>query len=733
MFPFETDRQDRPWFLLLAGTALAEVIILFAVMWHTAAGHFMLPLDDSYIHLQYARQLAAGEPLVYTHGMAPSGGMTSPLYSLLLTPALFLGLDGARGAFVAFLFGAALWMLLPIWVYQLTTRLANCLCGLVAAALVLANGHILWNFLSGMETALFTMLALGAALAAQCWWQAERPYARVMFVACLALLPLARPEGILLVLLAIAIVLLRRGAAPRLSIVPLLAALVPFAIWLCILRIATGDWRPAGLTVKGLTAHPILDWPDRFGILFETWSAIAFKFHANLVPDPAYAAFKGTISLPYIPVGVGLLAATGGAMLVVMEWRVGRPAGGTLTALTWIVGLASIGASALPFIHQQRYLAPWTVFALILAVTAIRRIGQLFQQLEEPVIKALAIALAVISFPSLGFWMAEYGRNSRDIYHLLREATFRLQEERRPIALTDAGALAYYTAIPVYDFVGLTSPEFTTVVLQGEGALIERLARLPENSRPVALVSYRSWFSPEFPVGSPEWTVTIPTTTITSGTVLQRFPIEWDAIERGLAPPFRHGAVTILDLDIADIDSEEAAVYTSMVGPLDRNHRAWPQPLSPIVQFMPAPLTMADPESTGTLTIAAAGMAVEGIRVVRREKFQFSPTRPHRDKLLLLARVGSLRAGDPFLQAAANVRISVTSRRTGHTVSTVAGVPDFAAVPYSELEVRLADLLDSAGGDAWWITVESEPPGGAWLSGHYWILNETKENAGGGD
>ncbi len=719
MFPFESDREDRPWFLALALVALAEVAVLAGLSWKIAGGHFMLPLDDSYIHLQYAKQLAAGDPLVYTKGMNPSGGMTSPAYVLLLAPAMLLGLNGVKGAMVAFLAGALLWTLLPIWVYQLTKRLTNCLCGAVAAGLVLANGHLLWNFLSGMETALFTTLLVGGILAAQVWWQDERPYSRAVLAAALCLLPLTRPEGALLSMLLLAILLMRKNDSPRLPAYLPVAGLLPLLGWFLILKGATGDWRPAGLTIKGVMSHPQLSGMDRLAVVSETLAAIVTRFHANLVPDRAYAAFKGMDSMPYIPPGLGILAMLGAGFLVIFEWRAKRFAGGTLLALAWIGGLVSVAASWLPFIHQQRYLAPWTVLAVVLALVAVRRIAQLFQQLEEPVTKVLGLALLVVSLPSLGFWMTEYGRNARDIYGLLRVASFSLLDERHPIALTDAGVLAYYTQAPTHDLVGLTSPEFTRAALEGEGATLEALRDLPHEKRPRSLVGYREWFSPNFPLGDPEWVVAIPKTTITSGTAMGRFPIEWDRIDRGSQVAFAAGTRILLDLNVADMASEAQAVYTHSTDDGDRDHRAWPQPLAPVVPFA---MPMDDEETTATLS--AAALAVEGGRVVRRESFNFSPAGAMAGEAALVARISALPEGTPFVNPAVRLRVSASSLATGYTASRELALPVAGEIPPGGVQLPLGELLDEAGGEGWRITIDAPANKGAWISCHYWIVTE---------
>lgn len=711
------------WELLLAALALLQAVALAVVSFMLADRHFMLPLDDSYIHLQYARMMAAGQPLVYTTGMTSSGGMTSPLYVMLLTPALWIGLGGVKGAAAAFALGTVVWMAIPIVVGRLAGLLAGPLAGRIAGLLVLANGHLLWNALSGMETGVYTLLILGAVWGIACWLREELPAGRTLAIGCLAMLPLIRPEGLYLTGAAILLAVLRRGDGPRLGIIPLLLTILPFLGWLAILRIGTGDWRPAGLTIKGLSAQPYFNLSEKAAYATETLSRVAMKFHANVIPDPLYAGFKGDPNLPYMPAGLGLLAALGAGFLLVGEWRSRRPAAGVYTVAAWVLGLGTVAASMLPFIHQQRYLAPYTALAIVLAMVALARLAQLFKQHEETSLRAAGIGLLLVSLPSVPFWMVEYGRNARDIFHLLRVASFSTASSNEPIAITDAGVLAYYGNGPRYDLVGLCSREFTRATAHGEGATLEALSRLPESRRPATLLSYPNWWSAAFPLGPPLQSWSIPRTTITSGILLQQWPIDWQAIDRGAQPPAAvyAGERLALEVDVADLESERTAGYRFAHGPYDFDPRAWPQPLAPVASFEVQSVTVADPATTGTLTIGTTGRAVDGGRTIRGESFVYTPgqfpTRPH----TLYLRVSRPPLGS-FGAVATELRVLVRSDTTGYTVARpVAGmVPGDAKT----LSANLADVFDEVGGTSWRISIEGVPAGAAWSSYHIWMTSE---------
>ena len=60
------------------------------------AGEIGLPLDDSWIHLRFADNLAAGHGFAINPGV-PVAGSTAPLWTLCLALAIALGVPGLLG------------------------------------------------------------------------------------------------------------------------------------------------------------------------------------------------------------------------------------------------------------------------------------------------------------------------------------------------------------------------------------------------------------------------------------------------------------------------------------------------------------------------------------------------------------------------------------------------------------------------------------------------------------
>ncbi|MBZ0267445.1 hypothetical protein K8I85_04770, partial [bacterium] len=82
---------------------------LFVVsMLRATGGRPSLPLDDSFIYFQYAKQAAVGHPLVYQPGEVPTTGATSLPWMLLLSLGALLGMGGKAMIFFAMAAGGAL-------------------------------------------------------------------------------------------------------------------------------------------------------------------------------------------------------------------------------------------------------------------------------------------------------------------------------------------------------------------------------------------------------------------------------------------------------------------------------------------------------------------------------------------------------------------------------------------------------------------------------------------------
>ena len=84
-------RLDAACLAVFAAATLGLAIWAGSAVWTASDGRLGAPLDDSYIHFQFARSFARLRPFEYAAGLPPVPGATSLLWPALLTPAIWLG------------------------------------------------------------------------------------------------------------------------------------------------------------------------------------------------------------------------------------------------------------------------------------------------------------------------------------------------------------------------------------------------------------------------------------------------------------------------------------------------------------------------------------------------------------------------------------------------------------------------------------------------------------------
>ena len=172
---------------LSVALAAALPLAVFTLTERSVAGGAGFPLDDSWIHLHFARNLAEGAGFAYNPGR-PVAGSTAPLWTLLLAAGVLVGgasVATAKALGIACALGAAV----------LTRRAAQAWgappgAAVVAGVALLWAGPVVWGALSGMEVTLAAALVTGGIVA----HTAGRDLAAATL---LALAVLARPESVL--------------------------------------------------------------------------------------------------------------------------------------------------------------------------------------------------------------------------------------------------------------------------------------------------------------------------------------------------------------------------------------------------------------------------------------------------------------------------------------------------------------------------------------------------------
>jgi hypothetical protein len=473
---------------LLAG--LAACLLYFATEAWLLSGDLGFPLDDSWIHLQFARNLAAGRGLSYNPGELVTGS-TAPLWTALLS--LLLALPGSPIVW-AKLLGVALY----VGGVDATLRLARELglpAGLcrLAAGLTLATGWLVWSALSGMEVPLFVLLSLwGILLHLR---ERRAPGRPPLALAVIAVSVLARPEGALLLVLALldrCLVFDRGGSGEALRWRrPRLLALVA----------------GIGLATCAL-AGPVLFYRFAGGSFLPT------TFHAKggelrrYLPDLQYVHFVLGVLLRQQPY-MTLLAGAGAAALVE---RLGTPRDRGLLPALWPLALPlaystiSPPGRAILVGNFGRYYFPLFPVVVVLGVLGLERAARALARglhagrLRLPVSALLA---ALLLWPTLATLIEGAGRYAQNVANV-QASDVRLARWLAPrlprqavLAVNDIGAFKYLLPNRVVDLAGIVTPEFPREVrremiaarVPWEQAVVDAIAR----RRPDYVVVFPSW------------------------------------------------------------------------------------------------------------------------------------------------------------------------------------------------------------------------------------------------
>lgn len=145
--------------IILAAAIAAAAWGTYVELGQTSAG---FPLDDSWIHLQFARNIAEGHGFSFNPGVASSGS-SAPLWTLLLSLPLWAGVPPLLSAK---LLGVALVAATALSAAALTRRLSgDDRAALLAGLAVALTPRMVWAGLSGMEVPLYAALTTLAMLA----------------------------------------------------------------------------------------------------------------------------------------------------------------------------------------------------------------------------------------------------------------------------------------------------------------------------------------------------------------------------------------------------------------------------------------------------------------------------------------------------------------------------------------------------------------------------------------
>ncbi len=467
-------RRRRPerWLpmVIMAAAVAAALGIAFAQA-ATAPGspNRVLPLDDPYIYLVYARNTAAGHFLAYNPGDSASSGATSPLWALLLAVGFVFGVRGQGGVPWSLVL-AAMCMAAFLCTFALVFRRAGggLWGGLALAVGCTLYGRFAWGAYSGMEIPLTALGVAGLALALQTDDGLAAPLVG-------ALLTVVRPDvGAAAVPAVLVWAAESRRTRNLWALLPAVAAAAYSLAW----RLGTGEPAPNSAIVKTAFFTP-----------GHHWAAMLQGLIPGLVAE---VGFLGSVrAVPSLWGGVVLILAITG-----LTTRAGRALFTSVAA--GLVLEALFFGQSVPFAQFGRYDLPYLVAAELTAAISLATALRGRRWPGWP----LGLAAVVVTALTLPPWLATYARDSREIRgQQIAAATYIADHlpANAVIMLNDAGAMNYFGGRYTLDIEGLGTNGFALPMRSGTGsdyeALMDDLAAHPAlRSRPLYFVVYRRWF-----------------------------------------------------------------------------------------------------------------------------------------------------------------------------------------------------------------------------------------------
>ena len=389
------------------------------------------PLDDTWIHLTFARTLAEHGEWAFRPGI-PSAGSTSPLWSALLSIGFIIGLAPyiwtyLLGLLTLFALGALCELTARRMISSYTPRVPW------VGVFIVLEWHLLWAAMSGMETLLHALIVTGVLSALM--MDSRRFLSLGLFV---GISVWVRPDGLTLLGPLVLAILLSEADMPSRAR-GLIRAFIGFGavfLFYLLFNLLIGD-TPMPNTFYAKQAEYI-GWQGQ--TIFKRLGDLAFQL------------FSG----PY------LFLAVGSIVWAVRSVR--ARAWGSLLGLVWAIGYMFLYILRLPVYQHGRYVMPAMPALFLMGLLAMlefaqsKRFGR-YQWFVNTLWQAGVGVLSVL-FLFLGAYTF-----AQDVAFIEREmvVTANWAAEKIPpgevIAAHDIGALGYFDEHPLIDLAGLVSPE----------------------------------------------------------------------------------------------------------------------------------------------------------------------------------------------------------------------------------------------------------------------------------
>uniref|UniRef100_A0A7V3RH32 Glycosyltransferase RgtA/B/C/D-like domain-containing protein n=1 Tax=candidate division WOR-3 bacterium TaxID=2052148 RepID=A0A7V3RH32_UNCW3 len=452
------------------------------------------PLDDPWIHMQFAKNIANGNGFSYNPDQLVAGS-TAPLWTIMLVPVhWFVPTIPSRVIFTKIL-GIFIFVVCLVLVFFFAFEITkDSYPALFATFAVGTNAHLNWGAISGLEIPLYVMLTILILYLNHKSINNAKVSRRYILSVLLGLSIYARPECGLLFLFYLIdnFLFLKRPKKEAVSTVLIFSAIL--ILYFIFNYTLSGSIFPNTFRVKAqanslITALLTMNTRHLMWLIFKMTPAYFGQFLAHL--------FKAN---PLFVIGAFI-----GAIIIIsrrLQFKTDRPS--MMLVFTSFLYAPLIGLIS-PFIsadfHEGRYIANQIASASLLSVLGFYWLFQMLkkQMAKKPLNIMLGILCGIFLYNTIVaqvFMIKFYASNVKSINEIQVKAGKWIKKytpHDAIIAVNDVGAIAYFSNRNIIDLCGLVTPEIINYFNRYKNNKIGAYYYVLEK-KPDYLVIFPRWF-----------------------------------------------------------------------------------------------------------------------------------------------------------------------------------------------------------------------------------------------
>lgn len=449
--PFEPDRK----FKTIIYASISVIAFALAYYYLAAAksvnGYFSFPLDDPWIHLTFAKNLAHYFSFSYFKNEMATAGSTSPVYTFLVAAGFVVS---NNEMIISYVVGILFFILSGVYFYKLSgfDFTKENYFALLFTAIFVADKWMSFISVSGMETTMFIFTLIAAA-----YFYRKRNTA--VFAVFLGLILWGRPDGVTFIgALAVdyffavrfsktdkTIKLFSKNDFVKIGIIA--GAIV--VLYFIMNFVLSGSLLPNTYSAKLTYYAPEFKSRSEF-LKFEVWDYFTSGAYGILAVGFIFSAVKMLYDLAKKKYNPNILYVLAVFALIFVYWF------------------------KLPYAHRfGRYLMPAIPFIILASGLGFREMsiiaGNYFKSknLANGFMILVSAVIILYSFLNYNENKAVYAEQCAYIHDRQVVTAQWIKENTKPedvIATHDVGAIGYYSERKIVDVAGLITPELITKI-----------------------------------------------------------------------------------------------------------------------------------------------------------------------------------------------------------------------------------------------------------------------------